>query len=202
VPSSLDRRWSAPPWRAGAGPDAAEGRRLVAAGRARVVLLDVLAPASVRDTFTLRLAALRLVVPQRVRDAGGVVCLDTAVWLYAGGPAPARVDVALPPGRPRCRVPGLREHQVAYGPQDLWVPLRTDPVTSPARTAVDVACRRPVAEAVPVLAVLGVTTGLRPPPVDGLLTGLPGRPGVRGAREALQAWAQLLSAGPGPPRVV
>ena len=77
----------------------------------------------------------------------------------------------------------------------LWPPLPADAVTSPARTAVDIACRRPPAESVPVLAVLGFTTGLRPGQVHGVLAGLQGRPGVRRARAATQAWAGLLGAG-------
>jgi hypothetical protein len=156
-----------------------------------VVLLDVHAPATVRDTFSLRLAALRLVVPARVR--GAVVCLDTAVWLFAGGPAPAAVDIALAPGRSRPWAPELRVHELAYAGADVWRPLPDDPVTSPARTAADVACRLPAAEAVAVLAVLGLTTGLRPGQVHGVLARLEGRAGVRGAREAVLAWSRLLS---------
>jgi hypothetical protein len=196
VSSMLDRRWSAPPYRA-KGDDADEARRLVARGELRVVLLDVHAPATVRDTFSLRLAALRLVVPPRLR--GAVVCLDTAVWLFAGGPAPASVDVALAPGRSRPWVRGLRVHELAYSGADLWRPLPDDPVTTPARTAADLACRLPAADAVAVLAVLGLSTGLRPGQVHGVLAGLEGRPGVRRAREAVLSWSRLLSPS-APPR--
>ncbi len=192
-PPLFDRRWALQPWRA--GEDAAEARRLLDSGEVRPVLLDVVAPASARTTFTLRLAALRLVLPPQLVAAGAVVCLDTAVWLYAGGPAPARVDVALPPGRGRSRRGGLRVHQLAYGPADLWAPLPDDRVTSPARTAADVACRCSPARALPVLAALGVTTGLRPGQVQGLLTGLAGRAGVRSARQAVRAWSGLLPPG-------
>jgi hypothetical protein len=190
----LDRRWSAPPYRP-TPSDAEESRRLVARGDLRVVLLDVHAPATVRDTFTLRLAALRLVLPPGGRRP--VVCLDTAVWLLAGGPAPAAVDVSLPAGRARPRARGLRVHELPYTAGDLWRPLPDDPVTTPARTAADVACRRPVPEAVAVLAVLGLATGLRPGQVHGVLDDLEGRPGVRRARAAVLAWAELLA--PGPP---
>jgi hypothetical protein len=190
----LDRRWSAPPYRAGdSSPHGVrQASRLVALGALRVVLQDVHAPATVRDTFTLRLAALRLVVPPHLREAGAVLCLDTAVWLLAGGPAPALVDLALPPGFARPRQRGLRLHQLRYSPADLWLPLPEDPVTSPARTAADMACRLPLHEALPVLAVLGFTTGLRPGQVHGVLADLEGRPGVRRARRAVVAWSELL----------
>jgi hypothetical protein len=186
----LDRRWSAPPFRP-ARAEAAEARRLVGRGELRVVLLDVHAPATVRDTFSLRLAALRLVLPR----ARGAVCLDSAVWLFAGGPAPAAVDVALLPGRARPRARGLRVHELPYTAADLWRPLPDDPVTTPARTAADVASRRPAAEAVAVLAVLGLATGLRPGQVLGVLCELEGRPGVRRAREAVRVWSELLAPG-------
>ena len=187
---TLDRRWSAPPYRA-TGEAAHEAVRLVARGELRVVLLDVHAPATVRDTFSLRLEALRLVLPPRLR--GAVVCLDTAVWLFAGGPPPPAVDVALAPGRSRPWVRGLRVHELAYAGGDLWPPLPDDPVTTPARTAADMACRVSGGDAVAVLAVLGLSTGLRPGQVHGVLSGLEGRPGVRKAREAVLAWSRLLS---------
>ena len=198
----LDRRWSAQPYRVGdtSGPAAREVSRLVALGALRVVLQDVHVPSTVRDTFTLRLTALRLVVPGHLREAGAVVCLDTVVWLLAGGPAPALVDLALPPGFARPRHRGLRLHQLRYSPEDLWLPLPEDPVTSPARTAADMACRLPAGEAVPLLVVLGLTTGLRPGQVHGVLAGLEGRPGVRRARRSVIAWSDLLPAGPPIPR--
>jgi hypothetical protein len=191
VPPRLDRRWSLPPHRAGEDDDTP---RLLALGALRPVLLDVVAPASARDTFTVRLQALRLVVPPALRAAGAVVCLDTALWLFAGGPAPGQVDLALPAGRARSRRAGLRAHQLGYGPADVWAPLPREPVTSPARTAADLACRRPTGEAVAALAVLGLATGLRPGQVHGVLADLAGRPGVRRARGAVQAWAELLPA--------
>ena len=173
-----------------AGSDG-ETYRLLALGELRVVLLDVVAPSSVRDTFTLRLAALRLVLPPAVRAAKAVVCLDTAVWLFAGGPPPTRVDVAVPTSS-RPRAMGLRVHELVYAAGDLWAPLPGDPVTSPARTAADVACRRTPADAVPVLAALGLTTGLRPGQVYGVLERLGGRSGVRRARHAVRAWSELV----------
>jgi hypothetical protein len=164
----------------------------VALGALRVVLQDVHAPSTVRDTFTLRLTALRLVVPPHLRDAGAVLCLDTAVWLFAGGPAPALVDLALPPGSARPRARGLRVHQLRYVPQDLWPPLPDDPVTSPARTAADMARRLPGGQAVPLLAALGLVTGLRPGQVHGVLAGLEGRGGVRRAQRSVIAWSELM----------
>jgi hypothetical protein len=188
---TLDRRWSAPPYRPAGPAETAETRRLAARGEVRRVLLDVHAPATVRDTFSLRLAALRLVLPANRQRL--VVCLDAAVWLYAGGPAPGAVDVALLPGRARPRARGLRVHEISYTAADLWRPLPDDAVTSPARTAVDVACRRGHAEAVAVLAVLGLATGLRPGQVHGVLDELEGRPGVRRARQAALGWSALLT---------
>jgi hypothetical protein len=198
VQPTLDRRWSAPPYRAGdsSHPAAREASRLVAVGALRVVLQDVHAPSTVRDTFTLRLTALRLVVPPHLRETGAVLCLDTAVWLFAGGPAPALVDLALPPASARPRARGLRVHQLRYRPQDLWDPLPDDPVTSPARTAADMARRLPGAEAVPLLAALGLVTGLRPGQVHGVLAGLEGRGGVRAAQRSVIAWSELMRPAP------
>ena len=194
VHPTLDRRWSAPPYRAGDGSlqGAREASRLVALGALRVVLRDVHAPSTVRDTFTLRLTALRLVVPPQLREAGAVLCLDTAVWLFAGGPAPALVDLALPPAHARPRARGLRVHQLRYGRQDLWNPLPDDPVTSPARTAADMARRLPCAQAVPLLAALGLVTGLRPGQVHAVLALLEGGAGVRGAQRSVIAWSELM----------
>jgi hypothetical protein len=114
------------------------------------------------------------------------------------------VDLTLPPGFARPRQRGLRLHQLRYSPADLWLPLPDDPVTSPARTAADMACRLPPHEALPLLAVLGFTTGLRPGQVHGVLADLEGRPGVRRARRSVVAWSELLPPVPptGRPRSV
>jgi hypothetical protein len=185
---SPDRRWPLPPFRADGA--AGEVGRLVAAGEVRPVLLDVHAPAGAALTFSVRLAALRLLLPERLAAAGAVVCLDTAVWLYAGGQAPARVDVALPGGRGRSA--GIvRVHALGYGAADLWAALPGFAVTSPARTAADAARALPPADAVCVLAALGVTAGVRPDHVAAVLARLAGRPGVARARRALGDWQAL-----------
>ena len=184
-----DRRWPLPPFRA--DPRSPEIARLVAAGDLRPVVVDVHAASTARQTFSLRLAALRLLVPARLAEAGAVVCLDTALWLYAGGTGPARVDLALPGAGRRTRAPEVSVHAVAYGPGDLWAALPGFAVTSPARTGVDVARVLPPTDAVCALAVLGVATGLRPAHVSAALAALTGRPGVARARRALQVWERL-----------
>jgi hypothetical protein len=191
-----DRRWPLPPFRA--DPGSAEIVRLVAAGDLRRVVLDVHAAASARQTFSLRLAALRLLVPARLADTGAVVCLRTALWLYAGGAAPARVDLALPGPTRRTRAPEISLHAIPYGPADLWAALPDFAVTSPARTAADVAGVLPRADAVCALAVLGVATGLRPMHVTDALARSSGRPGVARARQVVHAWGELWDA-PVPP---
>ncbi len=172
-------------------PAVAEIARLVAAGDLRPVVVDVHAASTARPTFSLRLAALRLLVPARLAEAGAVVCLHTALWLYAGGAGPARVDLALAGAGRRTRAAEVSLHAVAYGPGDLWAALPGFAVTSPARTGVDVARVLPPTDAVCALAVLGVATGLRPAHVSAALAGLTGRPGVARARRALQVWERL-----------
>lgn len=199
-PGGRDRRWPLVPFRAGRG--APEVARLVATGELRPVLLDVHAAASARSTFTLRLAALQLVVPPRLAAAGAVVCGPTALWLYAGGAPPARVDLALPAGAGSSRAPELHLHAVAYRPEHLWAALPGFAVTSPARTAADVARAVPHADAVCALAVLGVTTGVRPRDVEAALTALAGRSGVARARDAVATWRSLWLPAPPPERSV
>jgi hypothetical protein len=178
--TSPDRRWPLPPFRAdGSAGEAGEIGRLVAAGEVRPILFDVHAPAGAARTFTVRLAALRLLLPERLAAAGAVVCLDTAVWLYAGGQAPGRVDVALPGGRGRS-AGVVRVHALGYGPADLWAALPGFAVTSPARAAADAARALPRADAVCVLAALGVTAGVGPPPLGGGGRAGGGRPGGGG----------------------
>ena len=184
---SLDRRLPLPPFRADN-----QGRdvdRLVAEGLLRRVVLDVHAPTAATDTFSLRLAALRLVVPERVRRTGAVVCLETAAWLFAGGRPPVEIDIAVHRGMPRVKGRGLRIHQIDYEPADIWLPATAGvPVTSPARTAVDLAARLSLAEAVGMFVGLAAATGLRPEHVLEGLDPLSGRPGVARARAAVRAW--------------
>ena len=81
----------------------------------RPVVVDVHAASTARPTFSLRLAALRLLVPARLAEAGAVVCLHTALWLYAGGAGPVRVDLALAGAGRRTRAAEVSLHAVAYG---------------------------------------------------------------------------------------
>ncbi|MCG5431357.1 DUF559 domain-containing protein [Mycobacterium sp. MYCO198283] len=85
-------------------------------------------------------------------------------------------------------------------------------VTTPSRTAVDIACRYPFARAVAVLDALARATRLDVREVEALLERYPGRRGIRRARKALAAmnrgaespretWLRLLLARHGFPPV-
>ena len=193
-----DRRWPLPPFRA--DPGSAEicpaGRRGRAAARSCSTCTRRRPPGRRSACGWPRCGSSYLSGWPR---PGRVICLDTALWLYAGGPAPPGSTLPWPaPGRTRAAEVSL--HAVAYGPGDLWAALPGFAVTSPARTGVDVARVLPLTDAVCALAVLGVATGLRPAHVSAALVALAGSPGVARARRALQVWERLWdgSAGFGP----
>lgn len=149
----------------------------------RRLFRDVFVHAGLPDTAQLRLAAVRLLVPE-----GAVLTGLTAAWvLGALTPDPARpvpLHVATELGRGHLRIPGVRTSRLQLDAEDV-VELEGVRVTSPERTCIDLARRAPVVEA-----VVAVDAFLR----VGLVTGSglwrycaerPRWPGIDRAREAV-----------------
>ncbi|QWC86302.1 hypothetical protein KLP28_06315 [Nocardioidaceae bacterium] len=142
VPGDLDR---GDPWTRAMARDCGVGdhdlRALLEAGLVRRILRGAYATSDVADTLSLRLAALRLVVPSTSVTTDG-----SAAWLFAG-------DAALAPGEHISLEPPtvfdarrgrrLRRSDVASGTRDLEpgdvIEIEGVRVTSLVRTAMDVA---------------------------------------------------------------
>ena len=127
----------------------------------------------------VRVAALARLVPER-----GVVGRATAVWVHAGGPAPVRADVLV---QTRARRPDphpdRRTHEADLTDADVET-IAGVRVTTPLRTALDVARWLPAAQSLPLLRALrdvGLDTGR----AARTATSLHGGRGVRRARHVL-----------------
>ncbi|MBF0721396.1 hypothetical protein [Sanguibacter inulinus] len=122
--------------------------------------------------------------------AGVVVARAWAVWIHAGGPPPTpprRVGVVYRPGTSRPRsMPGLEPVQTSLRPWDV-VLVGDLPVTSPVRTAMDVATWSTGAEAARDL------VRLRTSGAD-LLAGMAELRRVTGWRGSLQAVRRIEAA--------
>ncbi|MCL1870760.1 MAG: hypothetical protein FWF90_10150 [Promicromonosporaceae bacterium] len=122
---------------------------LVRDGALRVLADDVALAAGREPTPAARAAAIAPRVPPRAVVAG-----PTAVWVHAGGPGPGALHLAYRSGTHRPDSPGAASVWSGTG-------LGTDSgvvggvrVTTPERTAVDVARRLPRERALPLLARL------------------------------------------------
>ncbi|NMR20134.1 hypothetical protein [Cellulomonas fimi] len=142
---------------------------------------DEVAVAADRDeTPGLRAASVLPLVPRR-----GVVGRAAAVWVHAGGPPPARVDVLVPPRTRRPSPHPLRvPHECALADGDV-VELGPVRVTTVARTAVDVARWSSRDVSARLLERLATHAGLDARGAVRLLDDLPGHRGTQAAREAL-----------------
>ncbi|WP_129339843.1 hypothetical protein [Cellulomonas endophytica] len=131
----------------------------------------------------VRAAALASLVPARA-----ALARTAAAWVHVGGPPPTRVEVVVPTGARRVDPhPGRVALEAALPAADL-VTLGPVRVTTPARTAADVARALPPEDARPWLRRLA-DGGLE---VRDVLDALAARPGGRGVR---QARALLLELG-------
>jgi hypothetical protein len=177
----------------------AEAEQLLKQGLVRRVIADVLVAFDAPDSREVRAAAVELLMPieQRV-SAGWVVGFGSAAWLHTGPgradpssppEAPAELQVIIPPGRRRPKLPGVRGRQVALAP-DHVVFLGPIPVTDPIRTAADVARDLPLEQAVAALHRLGELYGVRPHHVLHLLSTMRYARGVAVGRQAIRAWTE------------
>ncbi|PZR52732.1 hypothetical protein DNL40_10170 [Xylanimonas oleitrophica] len=111
---------------------------LVRDGVLRRVREDVAVPAAVPLTAALRAASLARAVPPRT-----VVIGPTAAWVHVGGEAPARLDLGHQPGTHRPEVWAWTDVRSEPGLVADSAPVGGVLVTTPERTAVDVALREP-----------------------------------------------------------
>jgi hypothetical protein len=135
-----------------AGIDADDLKRLIASREIRRVLRGVYASADTPDSLTTRCAAARLVTSAHV-----VICDRTAAWIWGVDVFDYRELEILPPletwalrGHPRVTREGC-----AGGTRDLAshdvVEVQGLRVTTPLRTALDLACRLPARSALAAL---------------------------------------------------
>jgi len=171
---------------AGASITAAETRRLLASGLVRPVLRDVLVATDHEDSPQLRATAARLLL-DGVLDGVLAVGFGSAAWVHAGTAAPDDIELAFPHGSYRPGIEGVRIRQVALLPHDAHE-IAGVRVTTPTRTAADLARDLPPAEARTVLERLREATGLDPRAVRDRLDDMPSARNVVPARRLVRQW--------------
>ena len=142
----------------------------------------------VRLSPLARALAAQEALPQQVRGRYAFGWLSAA-WIYGCAPAPGRLALLADFRRRSTALPpfsGAVLHEVALGPADR-TRLGTVPVTTPLRTAYDVALHFPPEESVPVLLGMAAEPGLncRPAYLRTLLQSSCRIPGTRRALAAL-----------------
>jgi hypothetical protein len=169
--------------------------RLLDQGLVRPVIADVLVALDAPDSRVVRARATGLLIPRPARaDLGWVVGFESAAWLHTGFAGteqqpPARLQVIIPPGRRRPRDPLIRGRQIALPPDAVMV-FDGVPVTTPVRTAADVARDLPAAEALATLRRLGELVRVSPQDVLATLLTMRYARGVVTARERVKIWAE------------
>jgi hypothetical protein len=172
--------------------DLRETDRLVAARLLDRVVLDVVVAPGPAPDRALRADALRLLVPDRLRERGAVVVEGAAAWLWGGGPPPGYVDVSVLPGTLRVTVPHLVRHE-RWMPADDTVPVlgrSGEPVlvSTPARTAADLLRTAPETLADRAARDVVAATGAAPAEIAACLARMPRARGVARARLLLGRW--------------
>jgi len=141
------------------GPHEVGGRpafqELVRCGALALLWDDVAAPAAVPLTPTLRALAVRDLVPRDTVVAGA-----SAAWVLCGSARPRLLEVVYPPGRHRPAPHPGRAPRQTHVLRDETVLVAGVLVTTPVRTALDVATRRDPDEALETLARLRDACGL------------------------------------------
>jgi hypothetical protein len=173
------------------GPEErAEADRLVREQLLRHVLAGLYVPWDVPDTAALRAAAAAELVPLALCRGAAVLCWDVAAWVWSGGPTPDRVDVAvLAPANRAAARPPLAVHQMRAAPRDVRL-VGSGPVlvTGIGRTAVDLARRLPVAQALAVLDALEQHADLTPALLLARLAATPPCRDITRARRTADVW--------------
>lgn len=166
---------------------------------------DVYIPNGSARTLEVRARAAALWVPGGIIASRAAAALHGASWVGASTP----IEVI---GRARRRQPGVivREERIRVGE---FMPLGDLVVTTPERTALDVARHLPRGEAVAHLDALGAATGIEPAAVLALADRYPGARGIQrartvvpltdaGAQSPRETWLRLLLIDAGYPRPV
>jgi hypothetical protein len=170
------------------------------AGLLRHVVAGVHVPADVEDSPTVRAracAAVRL-------PAGAALSHRSAAFVHAGGAPPPRVEVTVPRRGGGTRASPVVVHHGLPAPSDAAdqdiVDVGGVAVTSPVRTAVDLARSLPEPDATALLA--GWPAGLLDVPAAlARLAATPRAPHVRRARRVLLAQARSAAQTSTPPEV-
>jgi hypothetical protein len=174
------------------------GSEAVKAGQLRKYLLysqfhcmhpDVYVAADVELTPALRARAAWLWSRRRAIVAGGSAsALHGAKWIDSRAPAELLFSYRRPPRGIRTWSDSVEDDEVQT--------IAGMPVTTPVRTALDIACRYPFDKAVAAIDALARATDLRPADVELLAERYKGRRGIRDARTILS----LVDAGAESPR--
>lgn len=155
-------------------------------------------------TATTRAKAAWLWSDRRGVIAGrSAAALLGSKWLEARHPAELIHDNRRPPKGIRTRIDHLEDDEITV--------LSGMRVTTPARTALDLACRYPVDEAVALIDALANATHVKMADVELLIDRHRGRRGIKSARTALdlvdagaesprETWLRLLAVRAGFPR--
>lgn len=172
--------------------------------RFRAILPDVYVPAGTELTATARARAAWLWSRRRGTVAGqSASALHGAKWVDERAPAQLLYACRRPPKGVRTWSDGLCDDEVQL--------IAGMSVTTPARTALDLACRYPVGEAVAAIDALCRATRLKIADTELLAERYKGRRGIRRARTALalvdpgaesprETWLRLLLIRAGFPR--
>ena len=182
------------------------GRLTRHALRSRYVAIypDVYVPANTEVTAVLRARAAWLWSRRRSVIAGrSASALHGAKWVDGRDPAELLFDCRRPPKDIRTWSDRFNEDEIQM--------VAGIPATTPARTALDIACRYPVGKAVAAIDSLARATHLKMADVELLAERYEGRRGIRRARIALdlvdpgaesprETWLRLLLIRAGFPR--
>jgi hypothetical protein len=159
-------------------------------GRLRRLIGDVHLAADLPVTAQLRARAIGLLLLGG--QAGAVVGFGTAAWVHAGWPVAERlveaIDLVLPPDA-RCRpaAQGRRLRQMRLTGRHVQR-LAGVPVTTPARTAADLARDLPPLRAGAAMAALREATGVTVADVLRCLDEMPRARGSGHARLVVASW--------------
>ncbi len=143
----------------------------------------------------MRIAAIGLLLPREARlERVWVVGFASAAWLHTGTagsrqPPPEHLQVIVSPGQRRPRAPAPGGRQVALDADHVLF-FGDLAVTTPVRTAADVARDLPDDEALAALRRLGEVCDVRPHQVIQLLAQMRYARGVAAGRALVNLWAE------------
>jgi len=172
---------------AAAGISSQQASDLVRLGVLHRVLHGVYLHRDVPISIENRAACIAKVLPDHA-----VVCDHTAAWLWgvdcqpsAALDAPLDLDVVRTDGRDRTTRSGVHGGKRALREEEIWE-VGGVPVTSPVRTACDLACRRGRRQALAVLDAFMHSCGVTKADYRAMLTHFRGRRGCTQLRELVE----------------